>query len=74
MSKAGNTRLRAAAYRMALVGVRHNPIIATHYARKRAAGKSEMNALGQCMRKALSIVWGVWRDGQDFDPAWGART
>jgi hypothetical protein len=27
-----------------------------------------------CMRKALSIVWGVWRNGQDFDPEWGAGT
>lgn len=68
MSKAGNAHLRAAAYRMAVVGVQHNPIIAAHYARKRAAGKSKMNALGHCMRKALSIVWGVWRNGQDFDP------
>jgi len=25
------------------------------------------------MRKALSIVWGVWRNGQDFDPDWGAE-
>jgi transposase len=71
MSKAGNSHLRAAAYRMAVVGVVHNPIIAAHYARKRAAGKSKMNALGHCMRKALSLVWGVWRNGQDFDPNWG---
>jgi transposase len=73
MSKAGNSHLRAAAYRMAIVGVQHNPVIAAHYARKRAAGKSKMNALGHCMRKALSIVWGVWRNGQDFDPNWGAE-
>jgi hypothetical protein len=46
-------------------------VIAAHYARKRVAGKSPMNALGHCMRKALSIVWGVWRNGQDFDPNWG---
>jgi Transposase and inactivated derivatives len=72
MSKAGNSHLRAAAYRMAVVGVQHNPVIAAHYARKRAAGKSKMNALGHCMRKALSIVWGVWRNGRDFDPTWGA--
>ena len=71
MSKAGNSHLRAAAYRMAVVGVQHNPIIAAYYARKRAAGKSKMNALGHCMRKALSLVWGVWRNGQDFDPNWG---
>jgi transposase len=73
MSKAGNSHLRAAAYRMAVVGIRHNPVIAAHYARKRAAGKSKMNALGHCMGKALSIVWGVWRNGTDFDPNWGAR-
>jgi transposase len=73
MSKAGNSQLRAAAYRMAVLGLRHNPLIAAHYERKRAAGKSPMNALGHCMRKALSVVWGVWRNGQDFDPARGAR-
>lgn len=71
MSKAGNAHLRAAAYRMAVVGIQHNPVIAAHYARKRAAGKSKMNALGHCMRKALSLVWGVWRNGRDFDPHWG---
>jgi transposase len=74
MSKAGNSHLRAAAYRMAVVGVHHNPVIRAHYERKRAAGKSKMNAIGHCMRKALSIVWGVWRNGQDFDPNWGAGT
>ena len=74
MSKAGNSHLRAAAYRMAVVGVQHNPVIGAHYARKRAAGKSKMNALGHCMRKALSLVWGVWRNGADFDPAWRAET
>ena len=73
MSKAGNAHLRAAAYRMAVVGVQHNPVIRTHYARKRAAGKSKMNALGHCMRKALSIVWGVWRNGTPFDPNWATR-
>jgi transposase len=73
MSKAGNSHLRAAAYRMAVVGITHNPVIRAHYARKRAAGKSKMNALGHCMRKALSLVWGVWRNGADFDPNWGAR-
>lgn len=74
MSKTGNAHLRAAAYRMAVVGVSHNPVIAAHYRRKRAAGKSKMNALGHCMRKALSLVWGVWRNGADFDPEWGSRS
>jgi transposase len=74
MSQAGNSHLRAAAYRMAVVGVQHNPVSAAHSARKRAAGKSKMNALGQCLRKALSLVWGVWRKGTDFDPTWGGAT
>jgi len=26
------------------------------------------------MGKALSIVWGVWRNGQDFDPKWGLES
>jgi hypothetical protein len=51
-SKTGNAYLRAAAYRMAVVGVQHNPIIRAHYARKRAAGTSAMNSLGHCMSKA----------------------
>ena len=29
-----------------------------------------MNAIGHCMAKALSLVWGVWRNGIDFDPNW----
>ncbi len=66
-----NTHLRAAAYRIALVGTQHNPVIAADYARKRAAGKSKMNAIGHCMRKALAIVRGVWRNETDFDPHHG---
>jgi hypothetical protein len=73
MSKVGNAHLRAAAHRMAVVGVQHKPVIAAHHERKRAAGESPMHALGHCMRKALSVVWGVWRSGRAFDPNWGAE-
>jgi transposase len=66
MAKTGDAYLRAALYRMALVGIQHNPVIRQHYQRKRAAGKSKMNALGHCMKKALAIVWGVWHGGHDF--------
>ncbi len=72
MAKTGNAHLRTAVYRMALVGTRHNPVIAAHYQRKREAGKSKMNALGHCMSKSLSLVWGVWRNGQPFDPGYRA--
>ena len=56
---------------MAVVGIKHNSILRSRYARKRAAGKSAMNAVGHCMSKALSLVWGVWRSGQDFDSRHG---
>jgi cobalamin biosynthesis protein CobT len=69
MAKTGNAFLREAAYRMAVVGIQHNPVIRAHYARKRAAGKSRMNAVGHCMNKALSLVRGVWRGGKAFDAA-----
>ena len=69
MAKTGNAYLRAAAFRMAIVGIQHNPIIRDHYARKRGAGKSAMNAVGHCMSKSLSLVWGVWRSGVDWDPS-----
>jgi hypothetical protein len=72
MAKTGNAFLREAAYRMAIVGIQHNPVIRAHYARKRAAGKTRMNAVGHCMSKALSLVWGVWRGGKAFDAAHGS--
>jgi transposase len=66
MAKTGNAYLRAALFRMAVVGITHNPVIREHYARKRAEGKTKMNALGHCMKKALALVWGIWRGGHDF--------
>ena len=66
MAKTGNAHLRLALYRMAVVGTQHNPVIRHHYQRKRAEGKSKMNALGHCMKKSLAIVWGVWRSDHDF--------
>jgi transposase len=73
MSKAGNAHLRAAAFRLGVVGVRQNPVMGAHSGRTRKAGKSKMNALGHCMSKALSLVWGVWRNGADWDPEWGSK-
>lgn len=68
MAKTGNKYIRTALYRVAMTGLQHNPVLRAHYDRKRAQGKSKMNALGHCMKKALSLVYGVWRSGKDFDP------
>lgn len=68
MAKTGNAYVRAALYRMSVVGLQHNPTIKAHYLRKREQGKSKMNALGHCMKKSLAIVWGIWRGDHDFQP------
>ena len=68
MAKTGNAYVRAALYRMSVVGLQHNPTIKAHYRRKREQGKSKMNALGHCMKKSLAIVWGIWRGAHDFQP------
>lgn len=69
MAKTGNRYIRTALYRVAVTGLQHNPVLRAHYDRKRAQGKSKMNALGHCMKKALALVYGVWRSGKDFDPS-----
>ncbi len=48
-AKTGNAYLRSAAYKMAVVATQHNPVIRAHHLRKRAQGKSAMNAIGHCM-------------------------
>jgi transposase len=52
----GRAPLRATLYMAALVGVRHNPVLKTCYARLVAAGKAKKVALVACMRKLLTIL------------------
>ena len=40
----------------ALVGARHNPVIASFYQRLLATGKAKKVALVACMRKLLTIL------------------
>ncbi len=68
MAKTGNAHLRAALVWMSVVGLQQNPTIKARYTRKRAQGKTKMNALGHCVKKSLAIVWGIWRGGRDFQP------
>src|SRR5712692_1045072 len=52
MAKTGNSYLRSAAYKMAVVGIQHNPIIRAHYLRKRAQGQErhERHPVTACQR------------------------
>jgi transposase len=52
----GRASVRAALYMAALVGTRHNPVLAATYRRMRGAGKPPKVALVAVMRKLLTIL------------------
>jgi transposase len=52
----GRPSVRAALYMAALVGTRHNPVLAPFYQRLRTAGKPPKVALVAVMRKLLTIL------------------
>ncbi len=59
----GRAPVRAALYMAALVAARRNPVIRAFYGRLRAAGKAPKVALVACMRKLLTILNAMVRDG-----------
>ncbi len=59
----GRAPVRAALHMGALVATRHNPVIKEFYERLLAAGKPKKVALVACMRKLLSILNALMRDG-----------
>lgn len=59
----GRAPVRAVLYMSTLVAVRHNPALKTFYARLRAAGKAPKLALTACMRKLLTMLNAMARDG-----------
>jgi len=65
----GRASVRSALYMAALVGVRHNPVLADMYQRLRARGKLPKVALVACMRKLLVILNAMLRDGSTWKEA-----
>lgn len=59
----GRASVRAALYMGTLVATRHNPTIKEFYERLIEAGKPKKVALVACMRKLLSILNALMRDG-----------
>jgi len=59
LSKRGNSRLRRALYMPAVVALKHNPLIKEFYEKLLQKSKSKKAALVACMRKFLSICYGV---------------
>ena len=65
----GRAAARRVLYMGALVGTRYNPVIKSFYERLRATGKPGKVALTACMRKLLTILNAMVRDGAAWQPA-----
>lgn len=65
----GRSAVRATLYMCALVGTRHNPILRAFYARLVAAGKPKKVALTACMRKLLTTLNAMLRNGTSWQLA-----
>ena len=61
--------VRVVLYMGALVSTRCNPVLRSFYQRLLAAGKSKKLALTACMRKLLTILNSMVRDGSCWNPA-----
>ena len=60
----GRSKVRSTVYMAALVAMRHNPVIKAFFDRLVAAGKPKKVALVACIRKLLTILNAMLRDGQ----------
>jgi transposase len=65
----GRPAVRTALYMAALVASRANPVIAPHYSKLRAAGKTGKQALVACMRRLIVILNAILRDRKPWQPA-----
>ncbi|MGH8569378.1 MAG: IS110 family transposase [Gammaproteobacteria bacterium] len=64
----GRSRVRTLLYMAATSAIRCNPVIRDFYARLRARGKPHKVAMVACMRKILTILNAMVRDGTPFTP------
>jgi transposase len=62
----GRAHVRTTLYMSTLVATRCNPAIAAHYQHFLAAGKPKKLALTACMRKLLTILTAITRDGTSW--------
>ena len=64
----GRATVRAVLYMASLSAIRYNPVIGAFYARLVAKGKPAQVALVACMRKLLTILNAMARDGRNWNP------
>lgn len=65
----GRAEVRAVIYMATVSATAHNPVVAAHYKHLLALGKPKKVALVACMRKLLTILNAMMRDGALWDPA-----
>lgn len=65
-TKGGRTEVRSVLYMSTLVATRYNPLIQAQYQQLLKRGKLKKVALTACMRKFLTILNAMVRDGQPF--------
>ncbi|WP_084731840.1 transposase [Microvirga vignae] len=66
LSKAGNSRLRAALYMAAIVATKLNPDIKAQQQRLLGRGKATMSSLGAAMRKLVHICSGELKSQDSY--------
>ena len=69
----GRAAVRTALYMAALSAARFNPTIKAFYERLTNAGKPKKVALTACMRKLLTILNAMIKNGTDWDPTHAQR-
>jgi transposase len=70
LSKIGNARLRRAWYFPAITALRCSPFFQEWADGLLKRGKSKMSVICAVMRKLLHVVYGVLKNGKEFDPQW----
>lgn len=70
----GRAPLRSTLYMATVCGVRYNPQLKAFYQRLLKAGKPKKVALTACMRKLLTILNAMVKNGTDWDPLFSQRT
>ena len=65
----GRSEVRAVLYMATLSAIRHNPVIKVFHSRLIEAGKPKKVAIVACMRKLLTILNAMLRDGALWDAA-----
>lgn len=64
----GRAPVRHVLYMATLTAIRRNPVVRTFYTRLRANGKAAKVAIVACMRKLLTILNAMVRDGTRWNP------